>query len=293
MEPQPEPLGQPMKSEFSIFHYTDYREYLRDFIAVKKQTSRGFSIRQLCLNAGISTENYILRVIRAQRNLGPRNAERLLEALRLENTERQYFHLLMQKENARTVESKMKYFERIQSIQRRRKVENRTIDNSILRDWHTMVILELARCLNFSFEPANISRSLNKNVSPFQISESIDFLVNKGYLSKKNGKWKVNEFSIGTTDGTLDLLVQLNHRANLLMAADALDWPLSKRGNWGLTLAMQKKRIPELKSRLRKAMEEISNEFANDPQSDSVFRIGAYCFAQAEISKIPENKSGR
>ena len=88
-----------------------------------------------------------------------------------------------------------------------------------------------------------------------------------------------------TTDGQSDWLIRLNHRETLQAATEALELPVDERALYGLTLAVDRKKLPLLAKRLRTFIDQIQAEFCLDPTADTVYRIQAQCFPLAEASR--------
>ncbi len=92
-----------------VLNYNDYRTFLSDYLAFRRAKSPRFTVRQFCVRAGISTDNYLLRILRGQRNLGPMIAERFLPQLGLGRVGEQYFLALVHAAAARTLSEKEQY----------------------------------------------------------------------------------------------------------------------------------------------------------------------------------------
>ena len=254
-------------NSISVYNYLDYREFLRDLFSWKRSHQKGYSMRQFCLRLGLSTDNYFNRILTGQKNLGRSTAERLMDYLQFDSTQRHYFGLLLTFDQANDLETKCNSLEAIKTLQKKKKVHSIAVDNSIFRDWHTMVLLELSRCKGF--EKAGIEdlrRSLRKRVSAAEVQEALRYLEERKYLTRNSqGLLEYSAHRISSTEGVSEVFLRLNHRENLLHAVEALDEPLDQRGNWGFTLAVDKRRIPALKARLKEVMMEILEEFDVSP----------------------------
>jgi uncharacterized protein (TIGR02147 family) len=55
----------------NIFEYTNFRDYLKNFLTEAKKHTPGFSHRFLSQKLGLSTPNLILLIIQGKRNLTP------------------------------------------------------------------------------------------------------------------------------------------------------------------------------------------------------------------------------
>ncbi len=265
-----------------IANYTDYRLYFKDFIEYKRSTSKGFSIRQFCRRAGLSTDNYLLRIIRNERNLGPILTEKFIHILALKNLQAEYFRALVYKELAKKYEDKERYLGLIESIRKKFKKKANIVDNSCFRHWYIGAIWELASCGNgFILTPKSARDALKKRVSVQQAKETIEFLMSESYLVKKNGRLIQSDSPITSTDGISDVIVKINHKETLNFAIDSIALPVEERGFYGLTIAINKKRFSTLKEKLKKFIFDIQTEFRSDPDADTVYRINAHCFPMA------------
>lgn len=272
--------------KLDVFDYSDYRTYLSDFIELKRSSSPGFSVRQLSVKAGISTDNYLLRVLRGQRNLGIRLAERFVRPLGLSGAEAHYFMTLVQAESAKTLHERTRCLTELSRLRRRRRKHQTITDNSLFRHWYIGAILELASCKDFVLTPKSASAAFNRRVSFQQAKEAIDFLVARKYLEERDGKLVPSPVHTASSDEISDLIVALNHRQNIEASVSALELPVAERGFYGLTLAVSRDRLPLIKEKLKKTVRELQEEFAFDPEADVVYRMNLNVFPVANASAL-------
>src|SRR3954465_13106998 len=100
-------MSTPLKS---IFDYTDYRRYLREYYAWAKTNKRGFSHRAFMAKAEMSGPNYFKRVMEGVHNLTENSIPKFAAALELTDSEGEYFKHLVYFNQARTLEEKDKFF---------------------------------------------------------------------------------------------------------------------------------------------------------------------------------------
>jgi len=74
-----------------IFEHTDYRQYLRDFLAEKKAQDASWTHRMVCTSLGLRTSNFMLLVIQGKRNISPEFATRISTFFEHSDNEREYF----------------------------------------------------------------------------------------------------------------------------------------------------------------------------------------------------------
>src|SRR3954468_13150182 len=94
----------------SVFAYTDYRRYLREYYAWAKTHQRGFSHRAFMAKTGMSGPNYFKRVMEGAHNLTENSIPKFSAALGLTEPEAEYFKNLVYFNQAGTLEDKDKYF---------------------------------------------------------------------------------------------------------------------------------------------------------------------------------------
>jgi uncharacterized protein (TIGR02147 family) len=269
----------------SLWDFEDYREYLQLYLAHKRETTPGFSVRQFCLKARISTENYLLRIIRGQRNLGPRIVERIIETIPLKGHEAEYFRCLVDLELARAPSEKSAVLLRIESLRRKANRLTPVTDHSILRHWYLGAIWELASCEGFVLTPESAVHAVHGKISIQQAKESIAFLQTKGYLIEEGGRLVPTSLAIHTIDERADALLQMSHKEHLAEAIEAVNQPLEQRGFYGLTIAVNHERLPEIKRKIKEFMDGLQADLALDPRADRVYRINSKVFSLAETPK--------
>ena len=262
----------------NVWEYTNYQDYLRDYLAHKRSTTRGFSVRQFCLKANISTENYLLKVIRGEKKLGPKLTESFIAAIPLKAFEAQYFRALVSLRLAKHPHEKENVLSKIEVLRRKSKRPQPVMDHSILRHWYLAAIWELASCVGIEINPQSIVNSLRKKISLQQAKESIEYLQQKGYLIEKKGKLIQSDIPVISSDGKLNYLLKTNHKETLALAIPAVDLPLDERGFYGLTMAIDKKKIPEIKSKIKFFMDQLQAELALDPKANTVVRINSHVY---------------
>src|ERR1700721_1624232 len=79
------------RGELSVFNYSDYREYLKDFYQLKKSKAGTYSFAVFSLRAGIKSPNYLKLVMDGERNLTPENTLAFARGLGLSEQETLYW----------------------------------------------------------------------------------------------------------------------------------------------------------------------------------------------------------
>lgn len=284
-EPQPEPTAK--RAQVSIWSYLDYRLFLSDHIAYKRSASPGFSVRKFCLEAQITTQNYVLKVIRGEKNLGPKLCENFIRALGLQTAEAEYFRALIRLAGATTLEQRDLASSQLDSLRSRYARSAPVLDHSILRHWTFGAIWELASCPGADLSPAAIASALRFKVSQQEIKEALEYLIARGYIVEQSGRYVQSDVPVQIKSGKTDEWIRRSHREHVALALQAVDWPIEQRGFFGVTLAFDHRRLRELKARMAAFMDDIQRDFALDPSADTVYRIHTHAFPLAQCPNPP------
>lgn len=267
-----------------IFEHIDYRQYLKSYLD-KKNGEPYFSLRQFSSRAGISTPNYLKLVAEGKKNLGAMQAEKFIRGLRLTNSEANYFRAMVNYSMSRDLDSQEFWLKRMQSLRSRKKLSYKK-DNILIKEWYHVVIWELASCKDFNLTSQNIVKALRKKITLTQAKKALEFMVKNGYLIKKDDTLKPAEESLKTSNGIPNPTIRRFNKEMGHHALKAIDEPLKDRVFQGLTVAVQKDKLPEIRERIRRFKKELHKELANDREADSVYHINLQCFKIADTENL-------
>ena len=105
----------------SVYDYTDYRAYLRDYYVAEKARRPAFSYRYFARRAGHTSPNFLKLVIEGKRNLGPASDTAFARALELDAEEAGFFAELVAYGQAKNDEAKNRHLSRIMAARNYRK----------------------------------------------------------------------------------------------------------------------------------------------------------------------------
>jgi uncharacterized protein (TIGR02147 family) len=107
-----------MPTHLNIYHFNDYREYLRDYFALQKQTDPSFTLRSFAKKAGFGAHSFCGYLISGKRNLSPDGARKLGVALGFNKKESDFFELLVAFNQSWAVEQRDELFRRLNLLRR-------------------------------------------------------------------------------------------------------------------------------------------------------------------------------
>jgi uncharacterized protein (TIGR02147 family) len=270
-----------------ISKYSSYRGFVRDWFNFKKKQRVGFSYRQFSGLLGLKSPNFMQLVLAGERNISADLAEKLAHRMGLSSYHRDYFLAMVKFEQARTDDEKLK-FEKIMLIEKRNLVTNHVekTRSEVLSQWYHMLVRELVFLPNFKPTGEFISAALNGIISIEEGEQSIQMLLDAGFLQKDSeGRFQTKEVAIDTGDFTFSrLIIQSVHSQTLQAWSSNLEKLGPKEQELGvLHIPISSEKIPELRTRIRRFQDEIIGWLCEETKPDRVVQLGTYLIPYKKI----------
>lgn len=266
--------------EPDVLQYTNYRVYLRDYYEYKKKTTSAFSLRFFAEKAGLSSHAHLKLAIDGKRNITKNTATKLIHGLGLENQRAAYFESLVFFNQATTDEDKKIYYAQLVKASPRSKLHK--MDKAQLRifkEWHHSAILEMVGLKDFRPIPDQISKRLRGLVTPSQVTESLNLLLELGLLVKTANGYRQSNPLITTDDEVQDMMVKLYHFQMLKLSTSMLsDLPGAERDVSALTFGIKRSDFVNLKKHLQLMRKELLDFSAKAGEAEEVVQINIQLF---------------
>lgn len=266
--------------EPDVLQYTNYRVFLRDYYEYKKKTTSAFSLRFFAEKAGLSSHAHLKLAIDGKRNITKNTATKLIHGLGLENQRAAYFESLVFFNQATTDEDKKIYYAQLVKASPRSKLHK--MDKAQLRifkEWHHSAILEMVGLKDFRPIPDQISKRLRGLVTPSQVTESLNLLLELGLLVKTANGYRQSNPLITTDDEVQDMMVKLYHFQMLKLSTSMLsDLPGAERDVSALTFGIKRSDFVNLKKHLQLMRKELLDFSAKAGEAEEVVQINIQLF---------------
>ncbi len=267
----------------SVFHYDNYRLYLKDWYVQKKNLNSAFSFRNLSRMAGFSSPNFFKLVMDGQRNLSTESIQRCLRFLKLTPKAADYFRTLVAMNQDPTTEGKLLHAQQLMSLRSSNtKFQIMTeAQRNYYTNWYTVVIREMIALPHFQNDPFWIAQELIPNITPAQAAESLEQLIELGLaVEKDDGSLAQSSAVMSLGDEVISILVKKYLRLMAARAADALDtinWEDRDISSLTLTLdrdsfALAKQIIADSKKQLLSLAEK------SEAQAQGVYQMNFHLF---------------
>lgn len=216
-----------------IFDYSDYRKFIADFQQTKSAVNSAFSFRYFAKKAGINSSSFYPQVIKGVRNLTKKTIFKTCIALNLTDQVAEYFENLVFFNQARSINEKNFYFDRLIEKQKLRHVKKISEEQyEYFSAWYHCIIREAAVFVDFRDDYAALAKYLHPAISTEQAKESVALLLRLGFLKKVDGRYVQSE-PLLTSDSGSDFKIHqiMNFQIGMLrLAIDAYDrWKQDKR----------------------------------------------------------------
>lgn len=267
-------------SEPDVLEYTNFRVYLRDYYEYKKKTQPSFSLRFFADKAGLSSHAHLKLTIDGKRNITKNTVTKLIHGLGLINQRAAYFENLVFFNQAETDEEKKAYYEQLIKCSPRSKLHK--MDKAqfrIFREWHHSVILEMVGLRGFKAIPDLISKKLRGMVTPGQVQESLNLLLELGLLVKTANGYRQRDPMITTDDEVQDMMVKLYHQQMMRISNNMLnELPSEERDFSALTFSIKREDFPKLKKHIQLMRKELLDFSAKAGEGDDVVQVNIQLF---------------
>jgi uncharacterized protein (TIGR02147 family) len=267
----------------SIYGYTDYRTYLREFYEFRKDGQHGYSYRTFSKAAGFASPNILKLVIDGERNISPEATQKFIKALGLKGQMADYFATLVRMNQAKSDADKehhLSILTRLTPQAKRRDLNTESL--KYVSNWLYPVIREMCNLPDFRDDPYWISRRITGKASVAEIGQALQFLLKEGFIEKQDGKFLAKDNMVLSSDEVRSLAVRNYHRQMLEQAKEALEnLPMEEREFGALTFVLPEDALAELKYKMKNFRRELHTwamQVAEERGGELVVQVNAQMY---------------
>lgn len=265
----------------TIYEYHDYRQYLRDYFAEKKRNNKSFSHRAFLQKLEVSSSGFLSNVMAGRSNLTTHLLHAFARALNLSRAEAAYFETMVLFTQARTLEEKTEYFNRLVDQQRAKlKVLNDT-QLSLFSKWHYAIIRELLTVVDFDGDYARLTRMIEPPISIAQAREAIAVLEKIGLIARDpDGIYRnTGDDIVSTGDTPRSFEVRQFNAETIKQARRALERvPPEEREVATLTVTLSSESFDRIRQEIRQFRKRLLKIARAEREPDHVAQININLF---------------
>jgi uncharacterized protein (TIGR02147 family) len=268
-----------------LYRHNDYRSFLKEWVAYRKRTERGFSLRRLEAQAGFAV-GYLSGVLTGAREISLKALLRLIPLLKLPSEGEAYFENLARLSIGDSQDTRLGALERMgasKSYQKQNPNEARLIQ--YMSHWYHIAIQELATIPGFHTDVKWIQSKLKVHVPLPQIRESLEFLGGNGFLKiHADGSATVQETNLECVGSIFKSALTQYHRQMFALAAQSIDnTPAQERNLEGATISIDTEQFDEARNILQDAIQQIRRLAQASPnKKPRVFHIETAIFPMSK-----------
>lgn len=259
----------------NIFEYSDYREFLRDTYELKKAKNPHFSYRYLAMKAEINSSGFFKLIIEGKRNLTKASLLKTCKAFELKAKEAEYFENLVFFNQAKTLDEKNHFFEKLIFAQKKNKHEPIQRDKfQYFSEWYHPVVRELAVMPHIKGNAEKIAQAIQPSITLQQVRQSLQLLLDLEFLKKKGRGYIQTQPTLTSGSGIYshDLI---NYQVkNLKLAQKAFDIvKANQRLHSSTTLGVSEKTYQLMVKKSRQFREQLQEIAEKDDAPENVYLL--------------------
>lgn len=264
------------KNDFTIFKYFNYRDFLQDYFKNAKKNNTSFSHRAFLKKVDIPSSSFMLKIFNQEQRLQEKHVLKFCEALNLNEKEKEYFSALVIFNNTK---SNTKRHEALQNMLKIRKGFSEFVISDeklkIFSKWYYPVIRELVVHLDFKEDYNLLGRMVIPRLNSVQAKGAVKFLINHGFLLKKDNKYSRTDPILTTGDNVLSTILTEYHKHNLSMNIDDFDlFEMDDRDMSSLVLSISEENFLNIKDEIRTFRKKLLSMALHDKNPEKICYVG-------------------
>ncbi|MDB5047591.1 MAG: hypothetical protein JWO30_662 [Fibrobacteres bacterium] len=270
-----------------LFAYIDYRKFLKDYYEEQKAKDAKFSHRYFTMKVGFSSSGYFSDVLSGKKNLSGAFMMKFAKALKLSKEEEEYFLNLVSFNQAKTLEEKNRYYEKMMTSGKV-KVDVLEPDKyEYFSKWHYAAVREILHYTSVKDDYKSLAKSLDPPITAKDARKAVELLAGLGFIVKDaGGIWRPAAANVGTGGSFNGLNVANFHRNTLELAIRALDaFPPEQKGFSTLTLPLTGDKIRKAKLAIKNLRMYLLALAENGTKADRVYQFNFQLFPVTRIDK--------
>ena len=274
-----------MAKKPNILDYSDYREFLRDYVAFRKETSKHWSVSRWKEKLQGKSHAMLSMILKDRRHIGAELTEAFAEYFQFSEKEESYFRELVRVQKASKGDSRLTIFflEKFKEEQALTSQRVRTAGKKLSFHWTAYVLRELTQLKDFKNDPKWIAERLLPEIREEDIAQLFEKLAEAGYIEvTADGSIKLTErlkpSSEVSVEETRNFHFELMEQAKL-----AFDQPLQRRAFTSATFCVKKEKVEEAQKLVRDFQRKFIDLVEETP-GDEVYQFNMQFFPLTKTS---------
>ena len=263
-----------------IEFYDDFKIYLNDFYEDQKKRFPHFSYRYFGGKAGLKSPSHFMEIIRGKRKLTSKMLDSFIKGLGLTEGDARYFTTLVNFNQSKNSTEKRQLLEQMRGL--KRKVKQALVSTDYYEyysKWYNVVIRELACLIDWHGDYEVLAKSIVPPIKKSEARDSLEFLVNSGFLKKDGGRYIQTEPAITSGSEVCSLGIRGYNRFMAERAQKALEeYPTTERDIQSLTIGISRESYRLIKQEMQEFLSRVVRIVDDDKAADRVYNVNVHLF---------------
>jgi uncharacterized protein (TIGR02147 family) len=263
-----------------IEFYDDFKIYLNDFYEDQKKRFPHFSYRYFGGKAGLKSPSHFMEIIRGKRKLTSKMLDSFIKGLGLTESDARYFTTLVNFNQSKNSTEKQQLLEQMRGL--KRKVKQALVSTDYYEyysKWYNVVIRELACLIDWHGDYEVLAKSIFPPIKKSEARDSLEFLVNSGFLKKDGGRYIQTEPAITSGSEVCSLGIRGYNRFMAERAQKALEeYPTTERDIQSLTIGISRESYRLIKQEMQEFLSRVVRIVDDDKAADRVYNVNVHLF---------------
>ncbi|HON10249.1 MAG TPA: TIGR02147 family protein [Chitinispirillaceae bacterium] len=271
----------------SFFDYTDYRQFLKDFIKERQKSKQSFSLRCLSMKAGIKSGGFLSMVLCGRRNLTKELAGRISSVLKMSKKEEKYFLLMVDYAHAKTIEQKHSILEQMLVMTRMNSVKSLVPEQyEFYEKWYYSVMRELVEVTPLKENSASAGEMFQPPIRQKEARQALKLLEKLGLIYKDSEGVFHRTDTLITCDDSIRSVAVCNFQAEMIeLAKTALKQTgRSERDISTVTLSIDSSTWEQIRQRCASFRADLLALATRVMDPDRVIQINLQCFPVTKLN---------
>lgn len=261
----------------NVFDYNNFRTFLKDELERRSLRNPSYSLRAFARDLELSFSR-LSEILNSKEGISIASAQKISKALRLSDTEQDFFINLILAKHSRNPHMKKKSIDKLKKLRSARKFLKMSPDfDGILSRWYYLLLIEIL-CLNAGYTNAQIADILKINTH--EVVEASRTLLTLGYVQKNaNDEWVKSTPFMQIDSTTPSKLVRDYHRKLMQKAEQALEvQPIENRKYMSAIMALNKTKLAEARHDLEIFKTKFLKKYAATEDASTVYGLNFQFF---------------
>ncbi|MEO6096574.1 MAG: TIGR02147 family protein [Fibrobacteria bacterium] len=263
-----------------VFSFVDYRQFLKEYYKSRKAFDPGFSHRFIASQIRATSTGWFSDLVNGRTNISGNHLIKLVQLLDLSGAEAEYFTILVQYDQAGTLEGKTQLYRKLFAIKGVRPELVGKDRFEFYSEWYHAVIRELLFFHDFNGDPSTLAKILHPPISVTEAKKSLRLLEGLGFIRKgPAGTYKSLPATLKKDPAFKSLHLDSYFKSNIRLGAESLETiAKEERDISTMTLPLSKSGFEKAKEEIRALRNRLLALTQSDTSPEKVYHCNFHIF---------------